>query len=40
MRDEDDFAAALPLLDPERRGWLADALELVHPGHHWLAKLG
>jgi hypothetical protein len=39
-KDDADFAAALPRLEPERRRWLADALELVHPGHRWLARLG
>ena len=39
-KDDGDFAAALPLLEPERRQWLADALELVHPGHRWLIDLG
>ena len=38
-KDDDDFAAALPLLDGRRRRWLADALELVHPGHRWLEAL-
>ena len=38
-KDEDDFAAVLPLLDRARRRWLAEALELVHPGHRWLARL-
>jgi Aminoglycoside-2''-adenylyltransferase len=38
-KDEDDFAAVLPLLDAERRRWLAGALELVHPGHRWLPQL-
>jgi hypothetical protein len=35
----DDFTAALPALEPERRRWLADALSLVHPGHPWLEEL-
>jgi hypothetical protein len=37
-RDKDaaDFARALPLLDAQRRQWLADALRIVHPGHDWL----
>jgi Aminoglycoside-2''-adenylyltransferase len=39
-KDEADFDAVLPLLEPERRRWLADALELVHPGHPWLRRLG
>jgi len=38
-KDEADFAAVAPLLEPGRRRWLADALELVHPGHRWLAAL-
>jgi hypothetical protein len=38
-RDEGDFADMLPLLEPERRRWLADALELVHPGHPWLRQV-
>lgn len=39
-KDDADLAAALPGLSPERRGWLADALQLVHPGHRWLGQLG
>jgi hypothetical protein len=38
-KDGDDFAAVLPLLDGERRRWLAHCLELVHPGHRWLKQL-
>jgi len=38
-KDEEDFAAVLPLLDGKRRLWLAQALELVHPGHGWLEQL-
>jgi Aminoglycoside-2''-adenylyltransferase len=38
-RDEADFAEVLPFLDLHRRRWLVDALELVHPGHRWLAEL-
>jgi hypothetical protein len=38
-KDDGDFAAALPRLEPARRRWLAEALELVHPGHRWLAEL-
>ena len=34
-----DFQAALPRLDAERRAWLRDALERVHPSHEWLAQL-
>ncbi|HET7095717.1 MAG TPA: hypothetical protein VFI22_19650, partial [Thermomicrobiales bacterium] len=38
-KDEADFAAVLPLLDPERRTWLRAALASVHPGHRWLDEL-
>jgi aminoglycoside-2''-adenylyltransferase len=38
-KDEADFADVLPRLGPERRRWLADALQLVHPGHPWLERL-
>jgi hypothetical protein len=34
-----DFDATVPKLDAERRRWLAEALELVHPGHAWLEAL-
>ena len=39
-KDDGDFAAALPLLEPERRHRLAEAHELVQPGHRWLSELG
>ena len=38
-KNESDFNATLPRLEPERRRWLRDALELVHPAHPWLAEL-
>lgn len=38
-KDRADFDAVLPLLDDDARAWLADALELVHPGHEWLPRL-
>jgi hypothetical protein len=38
-KDEGDFAAVLPRLGPGERRWLAEAVELVHPGHPWLARL-
>lgn len=34
-----DFADTLPRLDAERRAWLRDALERVHPRHEWLEEL-
>jgi GNAT superfamily N-acetyltransferase len=39
-KDDEDLSAVLPRLDGERRRWLLDALELVHPGHRWLSVLG
>ena len=39
-RDQGDFEAVVPQLERERRAWLADALDRVHPGHPWLAELG
>lgn len=38
-QDQADLEATLPLLDDERRTWLADALATVHPGHRWLDAL-
>lgn len=38
-KNERDFAVTLPRLDAERREWLRDALERVHPGHRWLEEL-
>ncbi len=38
-KDEADFAAVLPWLSLESRRWLRDALERVHPRHHWLTIL-
>lgn len=37
-RDEADFSATVPLLDPSRRRWLSDALQQAHPGHPWLRR--
>ena len=38
-KDRADLAGVLPLLDAVRRRWLADALEMVHPGHPWLMEV-
>jgi hypothetical protein len=38
-RDQRDFADVLPLLEPDRRRWLGDALQLVHPDHAWIGEL-
>jgi hypothetical protein len=38
-KDNADFAGVLPLLDEDRRRWLAGALARVHPGHRWLPEL-
>jgi hypothetical protein len=37
--DEEDFERALPLLNEAERGWLGQALEICHPGHHWRLRL-
>ena len=38
-KNQADFEATLPRLDPTRREWLRNALRRVHPGHPWLAEL-
>ena len=38
-RDQLDFEAVVPRLERERRRWLTDALQRVHPGHPWLDEL-
>ena len=39
-KDERDFRATVGRLSDERRSWLREALEIVHPGDPWLAELG
>jgi hypothetical protein len=38
-KDEHDLAAALPLLSVDRRTWLADMIDHLHPGHPWPARI-
>ena len=38
-KDDGDFEAALPRLDGPQKSWLRQGLDLVHPGHRWLADL-
>ena len=38
-QDETDLANVLPELADDRRAWLAEAIELVHPGHPWVARI-
>jgi aminoglycoside-2''-adenylyltransferase len=38
-KNKRDFATTVPLLDAERRRWLRDGVELMHPGHEWLEAL-
>ena len=38
-KDDRDLAAILPRLSPSVALWLADAIELVHPGHRWLPEV-
>jgi hypothetical protein len=37
--DETDFVALVPLLAPERRAWLRDAIAARFADHPWLAHL-
>ena len=37
-KDEADFDAVAPLLDPGARRWLRSALERIEPAHDWLAR--
>lgn len=39
-KNEADFAAVLPRLEPARRRWLERTIALAHPGHPWLDRLG
>lgn len=38
-KDDADLAAILPSLEPSARGRLRDWIQLVHPGHRWLAVI-
>jgi len=38
-KDEADFATVLPHLQREQRSWLAHALDITAPGHHWATVL-
>ena len=38
-KDEADFAAVLPRLEPSARAWLRGALERMHPEHAWISAL-
>jgi hypothetical protein len=38
-KDETDFEAVLPLLDPSQRAWLADAIKVIAPDHPWRLRL-
>jgi hypothetical protein len=37
--DREDFDRTLPTLDDAARSWLAQALEVCHPGHDWICRL-
>jgi hypothetical protein len=39
VKDEADFDAVLPLLDPERRAWLRTSLRALNPSHAWIERL-
>jgi hypothetical protein len=38
-KDDDDLAAAWPLLSAARRRWLRDAVRRLHPEHPWSERL-
>jgi hypothetical protein len=38
-KDQADFAAVAPRLPPDVRLWLADALQILQPGHPWIERL-
>ena len=38
-KDQVDFEVCAPLLDPQSRTWLREALRTAHPGHPWLSGL-
>ena len=38
-KDEADFAKIAPRLSPDARAWLANGLQLIHPGHPWIDRL-
>jgi hypothetical protein len=38
-KDEEDFEAALPLMDGASKAWLREALITAHPGHPWNRRL-
>jgi hypothetical protein len=38
-KNQRDFDATLPHLEPARRRWLSGSIAQVHPGHPWLDRL-
>ena len=38
--DDEDFERARSVLDTTAKQWLADALNVCHPGHPWICDLG
>ena len=38
-KDEADFSRVAPRLPSEARIWLADSLQVIHPGHSWIDQL-
>ncbi|MFF0591460.1 nucleotidyltransferase domain-containing protein [Streptomyces sp. NPDC003781] len=38
-KDQSDFSATVPHMSPAQRETLAELLDLVHPGHPWIADL-
>ena len=38
-KDEADFRAVVPTMEPAARAWLAETLGRVHPAHVWIERL-
>lgn len=38
-KDDEDFEAVLPSMDPSQTSWLIDTLRSVHPGHPWVDRI-
>lgn len=38
-KDQADFESVIPILDPQSRRWLRQAIQLAHPNHRWLSAI-
>jgi disulfide oxidoreductase YuzD len=39
VKDTADLELTLPTLSSDQAEWLNAALEIVHPNHHWIARV-